>query len=243
MSALEPPPPLAKVKNGKYKDELKALQERLAYLLRSDPFTSAHSLVTVFEGMDAAGKGGAIRRVIDRLDARYYRVVRVAAPSDEERARPYLWRFHRQLPRRGHATIFDRSWYGRVLVERVEGFAKEADWARAYDEINVMEAELARSGVIVVKFWLDVSPEEQWRRFEERARIPYKRFKLTDEDLRNRDKRPLYLEAAAEMLARNDSAWAPFYRVPGDDKKAARLEVLRKLVAVVEARLSNGSRT
>jgi AMP-polyphosphate phosphotransferase len=241
VPALEPLPPLAKLKNGEYKDELNALQERLARLLRSDAFTSAHSLVAVFEGMDAAGKGGAIRRVIDRLDARYYRVVRVAAPTEEERARPYLWRFHRQFPRRGHATIFDRSWYGRVLVERVEGFAAEAEWARAFDEIDVMEEELVRSGVIVVKFWLDVSPEEQLRRFEERARIPYKRFKLTDEDLRNREKRPLYLEAAAEMLARIDSAWAPFHRIPGDDKKAARLDVLRKLVAAVEARLREPS--
>jgi AMP-polyphosphate phosphotransferase len=234
---LEPIAPFPKLKNGEYKDELKALQERLACLLRSDEFNASHSLVAAFEGMDAAGKGGAIRRVIDRMDARHYRVERVSAPTDEERARPYLWRFYRRFPRRGHATIFDRSWYGRVLVERVEGFAAEAEWARAYDEINLMEEEIVRSGVIVVKFWLEVSPDEQWRRFEERARVPYKRFKLTDEDLRNREKRPLYMEAAAEMLARNDTAWAPFHRVPGDDKKAARLEVLRKLVQAVEARL------
>src|SRR5262249_11085962 len=152
--------------------------------------------VIVFEGSDAAGKGGAIRRVIGGLDARFLRIVPIAAPTDEERAHPYLWRFWRQIPRRGHVTIFDRSWYGRVLVERVEGFAEQDDWLRAYGEINDFEEDLARDGLILAKFWLAISQKEQLRRFKEREGTAFKRYKLGAEDWRNRKKWGAYADAA-----------------------------------------------
>jgi polyphosphate kinase 2 (PPK2 family) len=180
----------------------------------------------VFEGPDAAGKGGAIRRITWALDARSYRVIPIAAPSDEERAHHYLWRFWRHLPRRGRLTIFDRSWYGRVLVERVEGLAAEPDWQRAYQEINDFERELTRAGVILIKFWLHISPDEQLRRFEERRKNPAKRYKITAEDYRNREHANQYEAAAAEMIARCSPPEAPFTLVEANDKRFARLKVL-----------------
>ncbi len=152
-------------------------------------------MVTVFEGNDAAGKGGSIRRITGALDARHYQVIPIAAPTEEERAQPYLWRFWRHLPRKGRVTIFDRSWYGRVLVERVEGFCSEADWMRAYGEINDFEEQLVRHETVVVKFWLAISKDEQLRRFKEREKIGFKRFKITDEDWRNREKWDAYEQA------------------------------------------------
>jgi AMP-polyphosphate phosphotransferase len=219
-----------------YARELEALQARLANLTR-DPRFASQSLVMVFEGMDAAGKGSTIRRITQALDARHYRVVPIAAPSDEERAQPYLWRFWRHVPRHGHATIFDRSWYGRVLVERVEKFCAEADWMRGYDEINSFEEQLAESGAIVVKFWMGITPEEQLRRFDERKATPHKQFKITEEDWRNRRKWPEYERAAADMIARTSTDVAPWHVVASDDKLFARIEVLRHLCERLEGGL------
>ena len=189
-----------------YKSELRAWQGRLSLLTRHRKFPRL-SVALAFEGMDAAGKGSTIRRVTAGLDARLYTVIPVAAPSDEERAQPYLWRFWRHLPRKGKVTIYDRTWYGRVLVERIEGFCLEADWMRAYAEINDFE--------------------EQLRRFNERARTRFKRFKITDEDWRNRGKWGLYQSAAADMVERTSTRTAPWTLVPANDKKFARVEVLK----------------
>jgi polyphosphate kinase 2 (PPK2 family) len=196
-------------------------------------------VVCVFEGMDAAGKGGAIRRVTAALDARYYHTIPVAAPTDEERAQPYLWRFWRHLPRKGGFTIYDRSWYGRVLVERIEGFCSEADWMRAYSEINQFEDELVDNGAIVAKFWLQISKEEQLRRFKERERTRFKRFKITAEDWRNRKKWAAYQEAAADMIERTSTEHAPWTLVAANDKYHARVKVLDTLVDSLERTLES----
>jgi polyphosphate kinase 2 (PPK2 family) len=188
------------------------------------------SMVLMFEGWDAAGKGSAIRRVTQGMDPRLYRVVGVAAPTDEERAQHYLWRFWRHLPRAGFTTIFDRSWYGRVLVERVEGFAQPADWQRAYAEINAFEEQLASHGIVLGKFWVHISPAEQLRRFQERQTVAYKQYKITDEDWRNREKWPLYQQAVDDMVARCSTAYAPWTLVPGNDKKYARVKILQTIV-------------
>jgi polyphosphate kinase 2 (PPK2 family) len=188
-------------------------------------------LVMVFEGWDAAGKGSAIRRVAAALDARHYKIHPVAAPSEEERAQPYLWRFWRHMPRLGKTAIFDRSWYGRVLVERVEGFCSQADWMRAYGEINDFEAELAEAGIVLAKFWLQISPEEQLRRFSERQETPFKRFKITDEDWRNRERRPAYETAVTEMVDRCSTEVAPWTLVEAEDKAFARIKILKTLHA------------
>lgn len=212
-----------------YRKRLRKAQYELLEQTQRKPFRD-RALVVVFEGHDAAGKGGAIRRIATTLDPRQYRIHSVAAPNDEERARPYLWRFWRSVPRQGHIAIFDRSWYGRVLVERVEGFAQPAEWGRAYSEINDFEEELTAGGVIVVKFWLAISKEEQLRRFEERADTQYKQFKITDEDWRNRDKWDLYHDAIGEMIDRTSTATAPWTLVEAQDKKYARVKVLETLV-------------
>jgi len=193
--------------------------------------------VAVFEGNDAAGKGGAIRRVTSALDARQYQTVPVAAPSDEERAQPYLWRFWRHLPRRGELTIFDRSWYGRVLVERVEGFAHERDWMRAYGEIDDFETQLTAHGVLVVKFWLAIDQETQLSRFQERAATPWKNFKITPDDWRNREKWDDYNVAVCDMIDRTSTELAPWTLVEADSKYFARLKVLKTLVTAIEAAL------
>jgi polyphosphate:AMP phosphotransferase len=221
------------VAKNDYDDELEELQGKLNLLFR-EPGMRRRSVVAVFEGADAAGKGGAIRRITGALDARQYRVVPIAAPTDEERARPYLWRFWRNLPRRGRIAIFDRSWYGRVLVERIERFCDDDDWLRAYGEINDFEESLSDAGAIVVKYWLQVSPEEQLRRFEERAATAFKRFKITEEDWRNREKWDAYQDAASEMIDRTSTEYAPWTLVAANDKRHARLEVLRTLVLRLE---------
>jgi polyphosphate:AMP phosphotransferase len=195
------------------------------------------SMVLVFEGWDAAGKGSAIRRVTQAMDPRLYRVVGIAAPTDEERAQHYLWRFWRHLPRAGYTTIFDRSWYGRVLVERVEGFAPAADWGRAYAEIVDFEEQMAGHGIIVNKFWVHISPQEQLRRFEERQRIDYKQYKITEEDWRNREKTPAYTLAVDDMVARTSTEFAPWTLVAGNDKKYARVQILKTLVKRLEEAL------
>jgi polyphosphate kinase 2 (PPK2 family) len=194
-------------------------------------------MVIVFEGHDAAGKGSAIRRITAALDARQYAVVPVGPPSDEEASRPYLWRFWRALPGHGQVAIFDRSWYGRVLVERVEGLAPGAGWLRAYREINDFEAQLLRSGTVVAKFWLQISKEEQLRRFRARESSPFKRFKLTPEDWRNRKKWAAYEEAAADMIERTSTEIAPWTIVEAEDKAFARVKILRTLARTLEAAL------
>jgi AMP-polyphosphate phosphotransferase len=185
------------------------------------------SAVILFEGSDAAGKGGAIRRLISPIDARLYRVISVAAPTDEERAQHYLWRFWRRIPRAGALTIYDRSWYGRVLVERVEGFAAVDEWSRAYREINDFEEQLIDHGIILVKFWLHIDPDEQLRRFEERKAVEWKRHKITEEDWRNREKWDDYKRAVHDMVAHTSSAAAPWHIIPANDKRYARVQVLK----------------
>ncbi len=195
------------------------------------------STVAVFEGWDAAGKGGAIRRVSQAIDARLLRVVPIAAPTDEERLHHYLWRFWRHIPRAGVVTIFDRSWYGRVLVERVEGFATEDAWRRSFLEINDFEEQLAERGIALAKFWLHISPEEQLRRFTERGEIDWKRHKITEEDWRNREKWNAYEAAVNDMIARTSTRIAPWTLIPANDKKLARLEILGTLGDTIEAAL------
>ncbi len=195
------------------------------------------SAVVVYEGWDAAGKGGNIKRLTQELDPRGYEVVPIAAPSAIEKSRHYLWRFWRALPRRGHLTIFDRSWYGRVLVERVEGFAAESEWRRAYGEINAFESQLAAFDTVIVKFWLHLSPEEQLRRFQEREETRHKMHKITPDDWRNRLKWNAYREAVAEMLERTTTTYAPWTIVEAEDKLWARIKALETVVAALEKRL------
>jgi polyphosphate:AMP phosphotransferase len=212
-----------------YDAALEKYQGRLAQFTRHKRFAK-HSLVLVFEGVDAAGKGGAIRRVTGALDARQYVTVPIAAPSDEELAHPYLWRFWKAIPRRGGIVIFDRSWYGRVLVERVEGYSSVADWMRAYGEINQFEEQLVEDGAVVVKFWLQVSEQEQLRRFKARERTSFKRFKITPEDWRNRKKWHAYERAVCDMVDRTSTEIAPWTVVEAEDKYFARVKVLRTIV-------------
>ena len=219
-----------------YNKKLEALQGRLATLVR-DPRFQKHAVVAVFEGHDAAGKGGSIRRVTGALDARYYQVIPIAAPTEEARAQPYLWRFWRQIPRRGRLTLFDRSWYGRVLVERVEGYCTEYDWMRAYNEINDFEAQLHQHGFIVVKFWLSISQEEQLKRFQAREKIAFKHFKITEEDWRNREKWDQYEQAVCDMVDRTSTEIAPWVLVESEDKHFARLKVLQTLCDRIEKSL------
>jgi AMP-polyphosphate phosphotransferase len=219
-----------------YQRKLEKYQGRLNLLTRHKKMRE-RSIVMVFEGMDAAGKGSTIRRMTRAMDARFYRVIPIAAPSEEERVQPYLWRFWRHVPRRGHAVIFDRSWYGRVLVERVEGFCSEADWMRAYNEINDFEEQLAGDGAIVQKFWLAITPEEQLRRFNERKKTPYKRFKITQEDWRNRKKWPSYEQAVVDMIERTSTEAAPWHVIASNDKSFSRVEVLKRLCNALEDNL------
>ncbi len=188
----------------------------------------------VFEGWDASGKGGAIKRLVAGLDPRHVRVRSFAAPTYDEKRHHFLWRFWPTLPGWGGMAILDRSWYGRVLVERVEGFASEAEWRRAYDEISDFERSLAMEGTVLVKFWIHVSPEEQLARFEARHDEPLKSWKLTDEDWRNRERRAAYEEAIEEMLERTDVPDAPWILVEGDSKRWARVRVMEETIAAIE---------
>ncbi len=225
-----------KLEKVDYERQLEELQGELALLTRHKRFKD-HSVILVFEGSDAAGKGGSIRRITQALDARMCRIVPIAAPTEEERAQPYLWRFWRHLPGRGHFAIFDRSWYGRVLVERVEGYCAEADWMRAYGEINDFEAQIAKSKFILGKFWLTISKEEQLRRFEERQATPFKRFKITDEDWRNREKWDAYESAICDMIERTSTEIAPWTLVESEDKLHGRIKILKTLCKRLEAAL------
>jgi len=223
--------------DGDYREQLKGRQRELHELAWA-AWDAGRSLVAVFEGWDAAGKGSAIRRVIAAMDARLHRVISVAAPTDEEAAHHYLWRFWRQIPRDGYTTLYDRSWYGRVLVERVEGLAAEADWRRAYSEINRFEEQLVEHGTVVAKFWLHISDEEQLRRFREREETPWKQHKITDEDWRNRERRDDYRRAVEEMVARTSTTEAPWTLVPAEDKKVARIRVLDTLIDALKRALA-----
>jgi len=225
-----------KISRPKYERELERWQGRLNLLAR-DPRAGALSVVAVFEGQDAAGKGGAIRRVTGALDARRYTGVPIAAPTEEERAQPYLWRFWRHLPRRGRFTIFDRSWYGRVLVERVEKLCSEYDWMRAYSEINDFEAQLVRHNIVVVKFWLEIGKDEQLERFKAREKTSFKRFKITAEDWRNRKRWDLYHAAVCDMVDKTSTSTAPWTLVEANDKYHARIAVLKTFCRSIEAAL------
>ena len=221
------------LKKSDYEDELEKYQGKLNLLTRHCDFKKL-SVVAVFEGNDAAGKGGGIRRVTQALDARQYRIIPVAAPTEEELAQPYLWRFWRNIPRKGRFAIFDRSWYGRVLVERVEGLCGRGDWMRAYGEINDFEEQLVRNNTVVVKFWLSISREEQLRRFKEREKIGFKRFKITDEDWRNREKWGEYEVAVCDMIDRTSTDIAPWTLVEANDKYYARIKILKTLCEWIE---------
>lgn len=216
-----------------YKKKLKVLQYEM---LNAQQFLLKNKigLILVFEGMDAAGKGGAIKRLIERVDPRGYVVHPISAPQPHELRYNYLQRFWRKLPQHGQIAIFDRSWYGRVLVERIEGFAIKDEWSRAFEEINNFEKNLTAGDYIIIKFWLHVSDEEQLKRFTEREQNPYKSWKLTEEDWRNRDKTPKYVEAANDMFEKTDKKNAPWILVAGNDKKYARVQVLQETIAHIE---------
>lgn len=226
----------ASLAENEYDDQLAHLRGRLARQVRSKAFGKL-PVVLVFEGHDAAGKGSTIRRITHALDARQFRAVPIGSPSPEEHARPYLWRFWRELPAPGELTIFDRSWYGRVLVERVEGYARPHEWRRAYDEINQFERQLTESGMLVLKFWLAITKDVQLERFRERERSPFKSFKITPEDWRNREKWASYTVAANDMFDLTDTTCAPWHVVSSNDKRHARVSVLEKIVTAIDARL------
>lgn len=223
-----------KLARKKFDDELEKYQGKLNLLTRDDRFHDM-SVIALFEGSDAAGKGGAIRRITGALDARHYRIIPVAAPTEEERAQPYLWRFWRHIPRTGGVTIFDRSWYGRVLVERVEKFCSETDWMRAYGELNDFEDQLVRNNTVLVKFWLAITKEEQLRRFKAREKSVFKRFKITEEDWRNRKKWDEYERAVCDMVDRTSTEIAPWTLVEANDKNFARIKILKTLCQHIEA--------
>jgi polyphosphate kinase 2 (PPK2 family) len=224
--------------------ELKALGERLAQLRLTlggliGDCKLGPPLIALFEGWDASGKGGAIKRLVAPLDPRHVRVSQFAAPTPDEKRHHFLGRFWPALPGWGGMTVFDRSWYGRVLVERVEGFATEEQWRRAYGEINDFERSLADEGAIVVKFWLHVSAKEQLKRFEARADDPLKSWKLTDEDWRNREKRPQYESAVEEMLEKTDHPHARWHLIPAESKRFARVTVTKLVIEEIEARMAS----
>jgi AMP-polyphosphate phosphotransferase len=222
------------------KKRLKEEQRRLLALrLRLGGLSGGSEIgppvVVVFEGWDASGKGGAIKRLVKQLDPRHVRVRSFSAPTEDEQRHHWLWRFWPVLPGWGGMAVFDRSWYGRVLVERVEGFATEEQWRRAYDEINHFEKSFADEGMLLIKFWMHISDQEQLRRFERRRDNPLKSWKLTDEDWRNREKRTVYVEAVEEMLERTDQPHAPWHVISAESKRYARVEVMDTVIAEIEA--------
>lgn len=219
-----------------YKEKLDELQKKMEKL-HGELYRKRIPVVLGFEGWDAGGKGGAIKRLTEHMDPRGYVVNPTASPNDIERAHHYLWRFWRAMPKAGHVAVFDRTWYGRVMVERVEGFCTEKEWQRAYKEINDMEQDLANAGAIVMKFWMQIDKEEQERRFQARQENPEKQWKITDEDWRNREKWDLYEEAVNEMLIRTSTPQAPWIVVEGNCKYYARIKVLESVVQAIEKRL------
>ncbi len=219
-----------------YQKELQKWQKRFR-IAQYGLYQKRIPMVIAFEGWDAAGKGGCIKRLVQNLDPRGYEVVPVGAPNDVEKAHHYLWRFWESFPKAGHVTVFDRTWYGRVLVERVEKFCFPREWRRAYGEINSMESQWAAYGTVIVKFWLHIDQEEQLQRFQARQEDPYKQWKITDEDWRNREKWPLYEEAVEEMLWRTNTHWAPWTVVEANDKYFARIKVLETAARAAEKAL------
>ncbi|WP_439567936.1 polyphosphate kinase 2 family protein [Sphingopyxis sp.] len=220
--------------DGDHSDALEALQERLERI-QAAHITHGQRSIIMFEGWDAAGKGGIIKRMTALLDPRYFEVWPIGAPTDEERARHFLWRFWKRLPGNREISIFDRSWYGRVLVERVEGFATEAEWRKGYDEINEFEAQLTGSRTNLVKIFVHLTQEEQDKRFADRLDDPWKRWKTGSEDYRNRGKRKAYLAAIDEMFAQTHTRWAPWKVIDGNNKKAARVAALAHIADALEA--------
>lgn len=224
------------ISREEYSRQLRKYQNRMRDL-EHEVYTRRLPVIILYEGWDAAGKGGNIRRLTRNMDPRGYDVISTQAPNDIEKRHHYLWRFWKEIPKAGHIAIFDRTWYGRVLVERIEGFCSEAEWKRANREINEMEAQLTNFGTIMVKFWLHIDQEEQLRRFEERQQNPHKSWKITEEDWRNRDKWELYRQAVDEMLLRTSSPYAPWTIVEAQSKLFARLKALKTVVTAIESRL------
>lgn len=221
-----------------YAEQLKKCQKELSKL-HSRLYQAKIPMIIAFEGWDAAGKGGAIKRISSALDPRGYEAIPIAAPDKTELAHHYLWRFWNNIPKTGHIAIFDRTWYGRVMVEKLEGFTPAERCAQAYDEINGFEKELSDSGFIIVKFWIQIDKDEQLRRFTERQNTPAKQWKITDEDWRNREKWEQYEAAVNEMLAKTSSAYAPWNVIEANDKKYARIKVLQTVIAAVKSRLKD----
>ena len=219
-----------------YKEKLDRLQNRIQEL-HGELYRRRIPVILGFEGWDAGGKGGAIKRLTAKMDPRGYQVNPTASPNDLERAHHYLWRFWNNVPKKGHIAIFDRTWYGRVMVERIEGFCTTEEWQRAYREMNDMEANWVHSGAIVRKFWLQIDKDEQERRFRERMENPDKQWKITDEDWRNREKWDQYEQAVDEMLVRTSTTYAPWIIVEGNSKYYARIKVLQSVVDAIEERL------
>lgn len=223
-------PAQAQLEKSEYKRALKKLSRKVADALRTDP----RRFIILFEGMDAAGKGGAIKRIVKKLDPREYKIHSIASPEKYELRRPYLWRFWSKL-NTDDICIFDRSWYGRVLVERIEGFAQPIEWQRAYDEINRFEQDLQQNETVVIKFWLSISKDEQELRFKDREKTAHKRFKITDDDWRNRGHWDAYLKAAADMFERTNTDLAPWHVIATDDKYTARIDVLTAILKQLKA--------
>lgn len=224
------------VEKDEYKKRLEELQHKISYL-GYKLYSKRRSVVIAYEGWDAAGKGGNIKRLTQMLDPRGYEVVPIAGPTREELAHHYLWRFWKQMPKDGHLSIFDRSWYGRVMVERIEGFCSREEWSRAYKEINDMEFHLNNHGVIIFKFWLHIDKDEQLARFTSRQNDPLKQFKITEEDWRNRDKWDKYELAVNELLQKTSSSYAPWHIIESNDKKFARLKTLEIVTTELEKQL------
>ena len=239
---LEQAPKLSEVKLDKeltqeeYKEKLEKYQKRLREL-HNELYRKKIPVIIAYEGWDAAGKGGNIKRITEALDPRGFEVHPIASPEPHEKARHYLWRFWNRLPKTGHVAIFDRTWYGRVMVERLEGFCSENDWQRAYNEINEFEKELSDWGAVVIKFWVQIDKDTQLERFKDREGTPEKRWKITDEDWRNRDKWDQYEEAVNEMLKKTSTSYAPWHILESNDKKYARVKALKIVVDEVEKAL------
>ena len=224
------------VSRREYKKKLSGYKKKLMEL-EHEIYDKRIPVVLAYEGWDAAGKGGNIKRTVDRLDPRGYDVIPIAAPNDTEKRHHYLWRFWKDFPKGGHITIFDRTWYGRVLVERVEGFCKEEEWHRAYHEINSMESQWSDDGAVVLKFWLHISSEEQLRRFKEREKTSYKNWKITEEDWRNREKWNLYKDAVEDMVTMTSTDSSEWYVIHGNSKRYARLKVMEIIIRELEKAL------
>ena len=222
--------------------EYEKLQKKLE-LLHGELYQLRIPVILCFEGWDAAGKGGAIRRLTSHLDPRGYQVCPTASPSELEKSHHYLWRFWNHVPKAGHIAVFDRTWYGRVMVERIEGFCTESEWHRAYQEINDMEAHFANWGAVIVKFWIHIDKDEQERRFNDRMTNPEKRWKITDEDWRNREKWDDYVEAVNEMLEKTSTKQAPWVIVEGNSKYYARVKVLETVVDAMEKKIKEVKKT